>query len=909
MIFPPPPLYCSGESRTGVRRLAQWILVFSLLFGLRAGESTVLTQIGVIKKLAPDVAATKLPVRLRGVITAVDLAFLDGFLQDESGAIYLEESEFLRGRAVGDLVELTGVTGPGGFSPVVFTGGLEVVGKSPLPAPKPATAAGLAVGRFDAERVVIEGTVRSFQTGSDGTIDMSLNLPDGVVQVDLLGRSMNQLPARLRGARIRIGGIVTAGYNSLRQATHARILSTTTDDMQVLQPGPQSPGALPVSLVSQLLWYDPDRVEHELIRIRGIVTAVLTRKSFFLQDESGGVLVRNLNPMNVQPGTWLDLLGSPRAENKAVVFAVDEYREIERGDLPEPVPLTEKTLLDSRNDRRRVSLEGRVLTVLNSFTLRRIEITFAYGTDSIVVDAPSTSTNALDLPVGTLIRVNGVLDNQTPAERDFHGISLHLADLKDLEIVEPPPPDSLRLLLISVAGFGTVGLVALGWGLVLRRQVRVRTSALTRSNTELQRTKTAVELSYQELQRREEQLREIHAQTEQLAARAESANRAKSEFLATMSHEIRTPMNGILGMTELLQDSRLDHRQRELADTIGRSGQALLSIINDILDFSKIEAGRMTLVEEDFEIRPLVEAVVSLLAQSGHGKPVVLRAECDAAVPRRLRGDAGRLRQVLLNLLGNGLKFTDAGSVVARIRLLSTAEGRVRLNFEVADTGVGIPPEQCQQLFQPFQQVDSSHARKHGGTGLGLAISRRLVEMMGGSMGMESSVGKGSTFCFELSLPIVASAGPAGGEGRERLAHLRILLAEAHPINRRLSLLSLEKLGCSADSEDDGQEVVERVTRQRYDVVLMDFHMPGLNAYDAARAIRDWEREHPDPQRSPVILVGLATDSQEGERNQCAEAGINVCLSRPFTLQQLRVALKGGSPVPPEVTSELSVHP
>ena len=319
----------------------------------------------------------------------------------------------------------------------------------------------------------------------------------------------------------------------------------------------------------------------------------------------------------------------------------------------------------------------------------------------------------------------------------------------------------------------------------------------------------AIQTDTTDMRRSQRELKAAKERAEGLAVKAEAANRAKGEFLATMSHEIRTPMNGILGMTQLLLQTPLHPDQRDLAETAAHSGRELLRIINDVLDFSKIEAGGLRFVEEPFELRPLVDGIVFLLARSGHGKAVEVRAEYDAAVPARLRGDAGRLRQVLLNLMGNGLKFTTAGSVVTRVRSLEKDGDRGWLRFEVTDTGPGISPENRELLFRPFQQVDSSLTRSHGGTGLGLAISQRLVQMMGGRIGVESEVGKGSTFWFEIALPVGAEAAPALAEASP--AGLRVLVAQDDDLDRRLSLVLLEELGCRAETAASGAEVLERL--------------------------------------------------------------------------------------------------
>jgi PAS domain S-box-containing protein len=378
---------------------------------------------------------------------------------------------------------------------------------------------------------------------------------------------------------------------------------------------------------------------------------------------------------------------------------------------------------------------------------------------------------------------------------------------------------------------------------------------------------------------------------------AEAAARAKSEFLATMSHEIRTPMNGVLGYTELLQATPLTAEQREYLDTIETSGQHLLAIINDVLDLSRIEAGGMRIVPAPFDAARCVRGVFEMLRPVAAGKGLQYRCTIDPALPRGMESDRGRIAQILTNILGNAIKFTDSGEV--RLTAAAVPEPASPLwvwSFCVTDSGPGIPEQELARIFEPFYQVGGFSERRAGGTGLGLAISRRLAEMLGGALEVRNLEPHGCEFLLTVRAPVGADLAGSQGHGGPAVppGNLRVLVVEDNPVNQRLCGLQLQRLGCRAEFAGDGLEAVGAMRDGRFDIVLMDMQLPALDGCAATREIRRIESERGDGRRTPIIAT--TANAQPEDRLRCLDAGMDDFLTKPLGKDALAAALARWSP-------------
>lgn len=723
----------------------------------------LLTEARQVLNLPRHQARQGYPVRVKGVVTYHDPAWASLFVQDATAGIYVDLGKKTISLERGQWVEVEGVSAPGEFAPMIETSHLRVVGRAPMPAGRKVSVDQLASGRHDSQWVETEGVVR-FATESSGYLVLDLAAGGGRLKTMILEFD-EENPDRWVDATVRVWGVAAGKFNRRDQLIGVQLFVPGMRDLQVLKEPPADPFDLPVQSIESLFRYSSDEKSNHRVRVQGVVTLQRPGKTLYIRDGTGGLHIDTWQRTAVQPGQRVDVIGFPGVIEYSPVLQDANFRAVE-GDGPAPVPvaITAEQGLEGRHDAELVQIEGRLRD--RSLTQSEEILLLQDGklSFSAQLEASSSQGAPTELPVGSRLRLIGVCAVQnSPSGRPL-SFRVLLRSAADISILQSPSGWTLSRLLTAAGIMAGLMLSALVWVVVLKRRVNHQTGVIQQQVTRLERTN-------QELQRAIDNANDM-------ATAAQVANQSKSEFLATMSHEIRTPINGIMGMTHLALQTPLSLEQREYIEMVRGSADSLLTVINDVLDFSKIEARKLELTSAAFSLRGCLDETVKALAVRAHEKQVELICCAAPEAPEILVGDSGRLRQVLVNLIGNAIKFTVQGQITVEVNLASSAWGdspagpndsesfldtplpSAMLHFSVRDTGIGIPMAKQRSIFDPFTQADGSTTRKFGGTGLGLTISAQLVAMMGGRVWVESEPGRGSCFHFTARLGLNPRFGP-----------------------------------------------------------------------------------------------------------------------------------------------------
>jgi signal transduction histidine kinase/ActR/RegA family two-component response regulator len=831
-----------------------------------AQAQRVLERAGDIRALSPQEADRGLPVRLRAVVTYYDAVQTDLFVQDSSAGIYVElKSAVVKpdGLSQGQEIELTGITASGDFAPEVVKPRIRILGQGVLPTARKVSSEEIFSGGQDSQWVEGEGVVHAAAI-EDNLLVLNVFMGSRRMRVRILSFPPSAV-GELVGSRLRFRGACGATFNHKRQLTGLLVYIQDFKDVQVEETAQTGMATFPLRHADSLLRFTPNSDRDQRIKVRGVVTFQQLGHAMFIRDVNQDLMVYSQQMLGVKPGDVVEALGFPALGEYAPVLQDAIFQRIGSAPPPKAVRASAEQLLKGDLDAALVEIEGKVQTRTETAKGELFALKAGNRVFHAQIEGSTEDPRVASLGDGAEIRVTGICMVQTGGgDNEPQSFHLLIRSPEDIVVLHRAPAWTLSRLLWSLSLLGVVALAAIGWVVLLRRRVYAQTAQLEGKNREL-----AVAL-----------------------VAANEATKLKSEFLANMSHEIRTPMNGILGMTDLVLETNLTADQREHLTVARESAESLLALLNDVLDLSNIEAGYLALRPAGFSLSRCVAEVRQTILPAAEQKGLEVRFDLRPEIPDGLVGDSARLRQVLLNLLSNAVKFTDHGSIQVSARVRDRRDQSLVVEFSVSDTGVGIPADKMDLIFEAFRQADGSNTRRHGGTGLGLTISSRLIAMMGGRIWAQSTPKKGSVFHFTVEFEVAAfmperprvanpaetmqpvSAGPKA---------LRILLAEDNPISQKITARLLESKGHRVTAVVNGREVLALLDRDEFDVVLMDIQMPLMDGLQCAVEIRSRERKTGG--RIPIVAItGHTGNGYERRYSQC---GMDEYIVKPLRPKEL----------------------